>query len=148
MIIVHILISIGFYLILMLLSINLMGFLVRGLFTNPELDKIKSETEHDFIKQEIERNQRADKWTNVIALLLIIIYLYLLVHFWNIGVAIVAVVLMAERLPDLIWEIKHYNGRLSYAKAKALLPKNTLSTITGLSFLILLPLLYYFLYHF
>ena len=132
----------------MILSTNLLGFLVRGLFINPELNKLKSETKHKFLKQEIEKNQRADKWTNVIALILIILYFYLLIHFWNIGVAIVAAVIMADRLPDLVWEIKNYNGKLSFRNAKLLLPKSALSKIIGLDFIVLIPLLYYFLYHF
>lgn len=80
MIIIHILILIAFYFILMLLSVNLLGFLVRGLFTNPELEKLKSEG-HEFIKQEIEKSQRAGKWINVIAFLLIVGYLYATFHF-------------------------------------------------------------------
>ncbi len=145
--IIHILISIVFYFILMYLSVNLLGLLVRGLFSNPELDKLKQEG-HEFIKNEIEKSQRADKWINIIALILIVVYLYLLFHFWNIGVMAVAIIIMVVRLPDLLWEIKHYNGKLSYANAKLLLPKNTLSTIRGLSFLLIIPILYYFLYHF
>lgn len=60
MIIINILISITFYFVLMFLSVNLLGFFVRGFFTNPELEKLKSEG-HKFIKQEIEKSQRADK---------------------------------------------------------------------------------------
>lgn len=148
MAIIHIIISIAFYFILMLLSVNLVGLLVRGLFINPELEKIKSETEHEFIKKEIEKSESADKKVNIIAVLLIVGYLYITFYFWNIGITIIAIILMIIRLPDLIWEIKNYNGKLSYTNAKSLLPKNTLSTLIGLSYIILLPMLYYFLYHF
>lgn len=85
---------------------NLLGLLVRGLFTNPELDKLKQDS-HEFIKKEIEKSQRADKWLNFIALILILTYLFLLFHFWNIGVVACAVIVMIGRLPDLLWEIKH-----------------------------------------
>ena len=44
---VNILITIVFFLILMYASVNLLGLLVRGLFTNPELDKLEKETEHE-----------------------------------------------------------------------------------------------------
>jgi hypothetical protein len=44
---------------------------------------------------------------NIIALILIIGFIYSLLHFWNIGVALSAIIIMAGRLPDLIWEIKH-----------------------------------------
>ncbi len=90
----------------MYLSVNLLGLLVRGLFTNPELDRLKQEG-HEFIKQEIEKSQRGDKVLNVIALVLIVFYLYALFRFWNLGVLAVAIIIMAGRLPDLLWEIKH-----------------------------------------
>ena len=123
----------------MYLSINLVGFFVRGLFSNPELDKLEQEG-HDFIKREVKKSKRADKWINVIALILIIAYLYLLFRIWNIGVMAIAIIFMAARLPDLLWEIK--NGRKFDAKVA---PRNTLFYITTLLDWGALPLLYYFL---
>jgi len=147
MIIIHILISIVFYFVLMWLSINLLGLLVRGLFTNPELDKIEAETKHDFIKKEIGKSKRADKWLNLIAFLGIIGYLYATFHFWNIGVTAVAIALMLVRLPDLLWEIK--TGQEHNRVASALsMPKNALYYITSFLTFAALPALYYFLYHF
>ena len=64
----------------MYLSVNLLGLLVRGLFSDPQLDRLKSEG-HEFIRREVEKSQRADKWINIVALILIIVYLYLLFHF-------------------------------------------------------------------
>ena len=139
--IIHILISIVFYFILMYSSVNLLGFFVRGLFSNPELNRLKSEGS-EFVKHEIKKSQRADKWINTIALILIITYLYLLFHFWNIGVMVVAIMFMVGRLPDLLWEIKH--GR----KIDKSAPKNALFYITTLLTFGALPVLYYFLYHF
>jgi len=145
MIIIHIIISIAFYFILMLLSVNLLGFLVRGLFTNPELGKLKSEG-HEFIKQEIEKSQRANKWINIIAFLLIVGYLYATFHFWNIGVTAVAIVLMIGRLPDLLWEIKT-GKKITIGVARSM-SKNALYFITTFLDWVALPALYYFLYHF
>lgn len=148
MIITQIIVSIALYLVLILLSVNLIGLLVRGLFINPEPEKIKSETEHKFIKEEIEKSENADKKINVIAFLLIIGYLYATFHFWNIGITAIAIILMITRLPDLIWEIKNYkNGKLSFENAKKLLPKDSLSKFMGLVDILLFPVLYYFLYH-
>ena len=62
MIIVDILITIVVYLALMWLSINLLGFLVRGFFTDPVLEKLKIES-HEAVRKEVEKSQRADKWT-------------------------------------------------------------------------------------
>jgi len=129
----------------MLLSVNLLGFLVRGLFTNPELGKLKSEG-HEFIKQEIEKSQRANKWINIIAFLLIVGYLYATFHFWNIGVTAVAIVLMIGRLPDLLWEIKT-GKKITIGVARSM-SKNALYFITTFLDWVALPALYYFLYHF
>jgi hypothetical protein len=144
--IIHIIISIALYFILVLLSTNLLGFLIRGLFTNPEFEKLKSEGS-EFIKQEIEKSQRYDKWTNVIAFLLIVFYLYATFHFWNIGVTTVAIVLMMTRLPDLLWEIK--TGKKITVGVAISMPKNALYFITTFLDWAALPVaLYYFLYHF
>lgn len=145
--ITHILILIVFYFILLHLSVNLLGLLVRGLFANSEIDKLKAETKHDFIKEEIEKSERADKWLNVVAFLAIIGYLYVTFHFWNIGVTAVAIVLMLVRLPDLIWEIKT-GQELNRVSSALSMPKNALHYITAFFTLAALPALYYFLYHF
>ena len=147
MIIIHILISIIFYFVLMFLGVNLLGLLARGFFINPELDKLKTETKHDFIKGEIEKSERADKWLNAIAFLAIIGYLYATFHFWNVGVTAVSLVLMLVRLPDLLLEIK--TGQQPNRVASVLsMPKNTLYYITTFLTFAALPALYYFLYHF
>ena len=125
----------------MYLSVNLLGFFVRGLFSNPELDRLESDGS-EFVKHEVKKSQRADKWINIIALILIITYLYLLFHFWNIGVVIVAVIIMVSRFPDLLWEIKH--GR----KIDKSGPKNALFYISAILTFGALPVLYYSLYHF
>jgi hypothetical protein len=138
--IVNILISVGFYFILMYLSLNLLGFFVRGLFSNTELDKLKQEG-HEFIKQEIEKSQRADKWINLIALILIFAYLYTLFHFWNIGVVVAAIIIAVGRLPDLIWEIKH--GRKTDPN---LMKHNALYYISAFLPWLALPVLYFSLY--
>ncbi len=142
MIIIHILISIVFYFVLMWLSVNLLGFLVRGFFVDPKLEKLKLEG-HEFIKQEIEKNQRTNKWINIIAFLLIIGYLYATFHFWNIGITVIALILIITRLPDLLWEIKTGKKITLYT-----MPKNALGYITTFFDWLALPTLYYFLYHF
>lgn len=141
--IIHIIISIAFFFVLMYLSVNLLGFLVRGLFSNPELDKLKQEG-HEFIKHEIAKSERADKWINIIALILIIGYFYSLLHFWNMGVLLAAIIIIAGRLPDLVWEIKH-GKKMTYANAISL-PQNALYFITAFLPWVALPVLYYSLY--
>ena len=140
--IIHIIASTIFYFILMFLSVNLMGLFVRGLFTNPELDKLKSEG-HEFIKNEINKFKHADKWLNIIALILIIAYFYILFYFWNIGVMAVAIMLMVGRADSLLWEIEH--GQKTDTK---LMPKNALYFIATFLILSAFPVLYFSLYHF
>ena len=140
MTITHILISIAFYFILMYLSVNLLGLLVRGLFSNPELEKLKQES-HEFIKHEIVLSERANKWINIIALILILVFFFLLFHFWNVGVVAAGVMIMVGRLPDLVWEIKH--GRKTNLK---LMKKNLLFYISAFLPWVAYPVLYYFLY--
>lgn len=145
---INILISTAFYLILMYISVNVLGFLVRGLFVNPKLDKIKDKPEvHEFIKNEIKKSQRADQWINIIALILFISFFYVLFHFWNIGIVLAAIIIMGSRIPDLLWEIKH-GKKMTRANAK-LLPKNTLYYISAwIDWVVALPLVYFSLYYF
>lgn len=138
--ILHILISVAFYIILMILSVNLLGFLVRGLFVDPEINNLK-ETSNKFIKSEIKKSQQADKTINIIALMLIFVYFYLLFYFWNIGIVFAGVIIMIGRLPDLIWEIKH--GRKARPE---LMNKNVLYYISAFLPWLALPILYFSLY--
>ena len=140
--IIQILISVAFFFVLMYLSVNLLGLLVRGLFSNPEFDRLKQEGD-EFIKQEIKKSQRADKWTTIIALVLNVAYFYLMFHFWNWGVLAAAIIIMAGRLPDLLWEIKH-GKKIS----PRLMKMNALYYISAFLPWIALPVLYYSLYHF
>lgn len=143
--IIHILISVGFFLVILYLSVNLLGFLVRGLFVDPELDKLKRDS-HEFIKHEIEKHERADMWINIIALIFLVVYFYALFHFWNIGVVLAAIVVMVGRLPELLWEIKH-GERMTLANTK-LLKKNVWYYISAFLPWTALPILYYSLYYF
>jgi hypothetical protein len=147
MIIIQILTTIIVYLVLMYLSINLLGLLVRGLFANPEGDKLKAETKHDFIKNEIKKIESADKKINLIAIFLIVGYLCVTFYLWNIGVTAVAMILMLARLPTLVWEIK--TGQEHNRVGSALsMPKKNLNYLTTFLTLVSLPALYYFIYHF
>lgn len=139
--IIHILITIILFFILMYLSVNLLGYFVRGVFS-PDYEKLKGEQTLEFMKKEVGKIQRADKWITTIAFILIITYLYLLFHFWNIGVTAVAIIIMAGRLPDLLWEIEH--GRRTDPK---LMKHNALYYIFALLPWVGLPVLYYSLYY-
>lgn len=94
------------WLILMLACTNLIGLLVRGFFTSPEMENLIAGDDDvsKLLRQDYQSNNRV---ANIIALTLIIIFLSALYYFWNIGLVIAALMLMAARIPDLIWEIRH-----------------------------------------
>lgn len=104
--IIQIIKTVVFYFIMMYLSINILGFFVRGLYTNPTMDKLAKEGS-DFIKKEAIRYNKVDKLTTIFALIIFVAFYYLLFRFFNMGVVISAVMIMGGRLPDLIWDIKH-----------------------------------------
>lgn len=142
--IIHILISVALFFVLMYLSVNLLGLFVRGLFPQQELNRIKKEAPQ-FVavagsdKEYIHQQKR----TTIIALILNFAFFYLLFRIWNFGVVIVVITIMAGRLPDLIWDIKH--GKKTDPK---LMKKDALYYISAFLPWLGLPILYYSLYFF
>jgi hypothetical protein len=133
-------ITFGAWLALLIVSTNLVGFLVRGLFTNPELDRLELEG-HDFIKGVVRQHRKTEQTANVVALALVVAFLLALYHFWNVGVAIAAAMLMAARITDVIWELRHASKlRLRDMRQPALWLLNTLLSWMSL------PVLWYALY--
>lgn len=142
--IIQILISVGFYFILMYLSVNLLGLFIRGLFPQQELNRIKKEApEFITIAGSDKKYIHQQKRTTIIALILNIAFFYSLFRIWNIGVAIAAVIIMAGRLPDLLWDIEH--GKKTDPK---LIEKKAMYYISGCLPWMALPILYFSLYHF
>lgn len=125
------------WLALVLVSINLVGMLVRGLVSNPEIDRMATEG-HDFVKKLAKEHQEAEKKVNFVALILIIVYLAALFYFWNIGVVIAALMIMLARIPDLLWEMKHGRAKIKDMPA--------IYMLTFLIMLAALPVLWYALY--
>lgn len=92
------------YFILLYLSINLLGMIVRGFY-----DKIDNSGVDPILHNEVKKLNRAGNFTTLVFIVLTAGYYYLLYHFWNIGVVLTAAMLMMGRLQDLLWEI--HNGR-------------------------------------
>ena len=96
------------WLALMFISTNLIGMLVRGLVLISEVKKLIAEGNDAFKKVVAEfYKQNEERRVNVIASVLIVIYLIAVFYFWNIGVVIAAVMIMIARIPDLLWEMKY-----------------------------------------
>src|SRR3989344_5491021 len=125
----------------MFLGTNILGFLVRGFFTNPEIDKLTTEG-HEFIKKEAIKAQGAEKFTNIVAWIVIVAYLSFLASY-NWGILIAALMIMAGSFSDLLWEIKH--GKKVDPKA---LPKDIIYYGTTLLTWVALPVIWYSLYRF
>lgn len=124
----------------MYLSVNFLGFLMRGLFSNPELDRLEKE-ENDFIKNEIKKDKHINKIINIIAIILLVIYLFLLFKLGNIGVLLAGFVIMIGRSPDLLWEIK--NGKKFNSN---LVKKDLWFYISAFLPWLAIPILYFSLY--
>lgn len=126
----------------MYLSVNLLGFFVRGLLPQKELKRIKKEAP-EFIaiagsdKEYIHQQKR----TTIVALILNIAFLYLLFRIWNIGVVATAAIIMIGRLPGLLWDIKHYKKT-----NPKLMEKNAMYYISAFLSWVALPVLYFSLY--
>src|SRR3989344_7490828 len=122
-------ITFGGWLVLLWASINLIGMLVRGLAIISELGKILAKGSPAFKEVAAEFYKPSEeKRTNIIAIILIIVFLSVLYYFWNIGVVIAAVLIMAARVPDLLWEMKHGGvGGSAEVQADALSRPNAMS---------------------
>lgn len=124
------------WLVLLWASINLVGLFVRGIFSNPDIDKMAIEGT-DFVKELARNSQKGERRASLVALVFIVGFLIVLYYFWNIWVVIIALIIMMARIPDLLWEIKH--GRAKVKQMPAVYHLTTLVTI------VTLPLLWYVL---
>lgn len=122
-------ITFGAWLVLIFIGTNLIGMLVRGLALMSEMKKILAKGSPAFRKVATEFYKPSEeKRTNIIALILIIVFLGVLYYFWNIGVVIAAVLIMIVRIPDLLWEMKHGGvGGSAEVQADALSRPNAMS---------------------
>lgn len=94
--------------IMLLLSVNIIGFVMRGLvrrrpFLPPSIPTGR-------LRVVVERESRRLVLGNVIITLLSVGFaagfLYALFYFWNLGLALAAAMMMLGRLPDLLYEIR------------------------------------------
>lgn len=101
----HFIIVLVGWIILMLIGTNLVGLVVRGLFSNPNMEELKRQ-DNSFINNEVKKYEHANVVMTLFFSILSVLYLYLLLYFWNIGVATAAIMLMVSRVPDLLVEIR------------------------------------------
>jgi len=137
-----IVLSIVGYFVLMFITTNLTGMVVRGFFRDTNLEKLKKDKKtHSFIKQEIVKNDRADDIITIVFIIISILFLYSLYHFFNIWAFIAALLLIIIRVPDLSWEIR--TGKKITANDRQ---KGGLNSITDIMSWVALPILWWSLY--
>lgn len=96
------------WIVLLVVSTNLAGMLIRGLVMIADVENQISKMDEKLKKVASEfYNPKVEREVNYIALGLIIVYLSILFYFWNFGVVISALMIMIARIPDLLWEIKY-----------------------------------------
>jgi hypothetical protein len=127
--------------VLMAVTTNLIGFVVRGFFLPSMPMEDASDRVIEILKQEEGRYQIANFAMTMIAIALTCIFLHALYHFWNVSLSIAAGMLMLSRLPDLLWEIR--NGQ---PRSIQDLPKTGIFIITTGLMWLSLPLIWYSLY--
>lgn len=138
-----IILSIVGYFVLMYITTNLTGMVVRGFFQNVGLEKLRKDKKtHSFIKQEIARGDRIHNGITIFFFIIAVLFLYLLYRYLNIWAVAAALLLIFSRIPDLVWEIR--NGK---KVTKSDRPKGGLYLITDITILIALPVLWWSLYN-
>lgn len=127
--------TIGFYFILLILSTNIVGFIVNGLY-DPILD-VKNEMSAERLIEQSKMDNTGLKPLAYIFLILGSLYLFSIYYYFNIGLALIALSFMLIRIPDVRFEIRT-NTKIN----KKNMPKNVLNTITTLIYWLLLPAIY------
>jgi hypothetical protein len=94
--------------ILTYISVNLLGYVVRGLlWSPPSTDEIDKAVLEEIAKQKLIMTHKENFILTWIPIVFTGVYFFILYHFWNLGLVAAAGIIMLSRLPDLLWEIKH-----------------------------------------
>lgn len=98
--------TIAAWVILLLVGTNLTGLVVRGLFYSPPPVDAPPDRVQDLLRRESSRMSFTNWIMTFGGVLITAAYLFALFHFWNRGLALAGAIIMASRIPDLIWEIR------------------------------------------
>jgi len=88
------------YVTLMIIGTNIIGLLVRGFYIPKRM-----ETDNEFINEMQDKAESSNAILNFISVILLIVYLYALNHYWNIYLFLSGLILILSRIPDLLFEI-------------------------------------------
>lgn len=132
--------AVGGWVALALIGTNLVGVVVRGLIDAPGTSPGTSA----WVRDEFAKERLANIGVTLFFALLGVLYLYLLLRFWNLGVLAAAVMLMLSRLPDLLWEIRTGQKVSLYRLRSSAAPKGVVSILATVMMWAALPLLWFF----
>jgi hypothetical protein len=96
------------WVILALVGVNLIGLIVRGFFWRPPAIDAPPDDPilHEVLGRESRRMSVANRAITASSILFAAGYIFALFYFWNGGLALAAGIIMAARMPDLIWKIR------------------------------------------
>lgn len=119
------------YFVLLIIGINLIGIIVDG-FVHPDLKY-----------QQIPENISEPKsiGLTITFCLVLMAYLFALYNFWNVGIALSALMLMISRIPKLVFESK-----TGQKHNMIITPKKPVDIFCSLIGWLALPLLWYSLF--
>jgi len=123
------------WVIMLLIGTNLIGFVVRGLLWSPPSIETTNDRVNELLRREILRALIGNVVLTLFSILLTAAFLFALFHFWNISLAAAAGIIMASRIPDLLWEIR--NGRKVTRKVCPKGPVYVIALILDLGALVL-----------
>ena len=98
--------AITMWVVMLLVGSNLIGLIVRGLFWSPPSMDAPTDRVQEVLARESSRMGLTNKVMTFASMVLAAAYLFALFHFWNFGLVLAGIVIMASRLPSLIWEIR------------------------------------------
>jgi hypothetical protein len=123
---------------LLIVSINLIGWIMRGLLWRPPQIDAPTDRVREVLLKESKKMTSANIFMTLLVFAVALGYIFILYHFGNIFLMIAGVLLMLFRLPDLIWEIRT-GSRISRTNA----PQGFIHTASFLLMFFTLPLVWY-----
>lgn len=123
------------YFAFMFIGTNLLGMIMRGI-----LPSYYKEDGKLFLIEDISSSKSIVM--TLLFLAIAIAYLYLLYHFWNIGIFLAGLIMMLTNLPDLLFEMRT-GEKINFKN----MPKKPINNICSLLSWLSLPLIWYSLYY-
>jgi hypothetical protein len=116
--------SILAYLIIMFISTNLIGLIVRGLIL-----PTGNIEESSIAQREINKYNRSSNISTLIFILIALLFIFILYSYWNIFMALAAIIIMSGRIPDLINELK--SGKKFKSNNSKFQSRDYIATVLG-----------------